>query len=75
MPDLLMTPVYEVLLFGGDDVPYGLFDLHIAYAEQLCRLADYAPTSVKYVRKLMKRLEDAGYVQHGLVPTTTHGSP
>jgi len=70
----LLTPVYDVLLRGTPDVPYGLYHLQLAYAEQLTRL-HYSPKSVKLVKKRLKRLADQGYVQADIKPTRDHGTP
>lgn len=74
MPDFLLTPVYDVLLRGTSDVPYGLYHLQLAYAEQLCRL-HYSENSIKLVKKRLKHLADHGYVQADIKPTRDHGTP
>jgi hypothetical protein len=74
MATFVWSAVYEAILFGKDDVPYGLYDLHIAFAEQICRLR-YEPTSLTYAKEKLLELKRAEYIQAGIVPTMTHGAP
>jgi Replication-relaxation len=62
-----ITPVYDILLHGSLDVPMGLFQLHLATAEQLCRL-HYKPGCIKAVKARLKDLAEHGYVQHDVIP-------
>lgn len=62
-----IRPVHDILLRGSLDVPIGLYQLHIATAEQLCRL-HYQPGCIKAVKARLKELEDHGYVQHDVIP-------
>ncbi len=69
-----MRPIYDTLLCGSKRLPVGLFQLHIATAEQLCRL-HYAPGSLKAVKRRLKVLVDEEYIQADIIPTRTHGTP
>ncbi len=62
-----ITPAYDVLLRGSLDMPIGLYHLHIATAEQLCRL-HYKMGSFKYVRELLRVLCEHHYVQFDAMP-------
>jgi Replication-relaxation len=64
----IMSGKYDKLLLGTHDVAMGLFQLHIATAEQLCR-SHYKPGCLKAVKARLKDLEDQGYVQHDVIPT------
>src|SRR5262249_51651364 len=63
-----MTPAYEILLRGSATVEMGLYHLHLATAEQLCRL-HYSPASLTLVKKRLKELVDAGYIQFDIQPS------
>lgn len=69
-----ITPVYDRLLRGDSLTPMGLYHLHIATAEQLCRL-HYSPTSIKAVKARLKDLSDHGYIQADTIPTRNYKSP
>ncbi|HVB24071.1 MAG TPA: replication-relaxation family protein [Ktedonobacteraceae bacterium] len=69
-----MTPVYDVLLRGNTDTNVGLFQLHLATAEQLCRL-HYRPGCLKTIKKRLKTLTDNGFIQADSVPTRQYKSP
>src|SRR6266567_9633025 len=69
-----ITPAYDVLLRGSEDMPIGLYHLHIASAEQLCRL-HYAKGSLKAVKAKLRLLADNGYVQIDELPTRRLRSP
>ncbi len=62
-----MRPIYDVLLRGDDQVGVGLHQLNLATAEQLCRL-HYSPGSIKTVKRRLKAMADAGYVQADAIP-------
>lgn len=74
MSDFMMTPKYELLLRGTDELPYGLYQLQLATAEQLCRL-HYKPGTLTTVKAHLKTLADHGYVQPDKVPTRNYSSP
>lgn len=63
-----ITPVYDRLLRGWEDMPVGMYHLHIATADQLCRLQGYSPKSVKLIKTRLHDLADHGYVQMDSVP-------
>ncbi len=63
-----ITPASDQLLRGSTDMPVGLYQLHIATAEQLTRL-HYSPKSIKWVLKHLKALTDNGYVLADVKPT------
>jgi Replication-relaxation len=69
-----ITPVLDKLLRGTLDMPLGLFQLHTATAEQLCRL-HYKPGCIKAVKARLKDLADHGYVQHDVVPSKQFRTP
>lgn len=70
----VVTPVYDVLLRGTSDMPIGLYHLHTATAEQLCRL-HYSPGTIKTVKARLLTLSDHGYVQSDNIPTKRFRSP
>ena len=70
----IVTPVYDLLLRGGQDMPIGLYHLHLATAEQLTRL-HYKPGMLKTVKKRLKVLVDNGYIQADCIPTKRFKSP
>ncbi|HEY6542704.1 MAG TPA: replication-relaxation family protein [Ktedonobacteraceae bacterium] len=63
-----ITPAIDKLLRGSEDMPVGLYQLHIATIEQLTRL-HYSTKSSKWVGKHLKALADNGYVQADMKPT------
>ncbi len=69
-----VTPIYDVLLRGNTDIGVGLYQLHLATAEQLTRL-HYSPGTLKTVKQRLKTLTDNGYVQADSVPTRQYKSP
>lgn len=74
MKPFQITPVYDRLLRGSEDMPMGLYQLHLATAEQLCRL-HYSPKSIKWVKAKLKVLADNGFVQADSIPTKFFKSP
>ena len=48
-----ITPAYDILLRGSESVPVGLYQLHMATAEQLCRL-HYSMGSIKAVKAKLR---------------------
>jgi Replication-relaxation len=62
-----ITPPYDVLLRGSPDMPIGLYHLHMASAEQLCRL-HHKMGSFKYVREMLRVLCEHKYVQLDATP-------
>ncbi|SRR5579875_223257 len=69
-----ITPVYERLLIGDQNMPLGLYHFHLMTAAQLTRL-HYSEGSVKHVKALLKVLVDHGYVQEDWTPTRLLRSP
>src|SRR5712692_4635857 len=69
-----ITPAYDILLRGSEEMPIGLYHLHMATAEQLCRL-HYSMKSVKAVKAKLRLLADNGYVQIDELPTKRLRSP
>src|SRR5579863_7790094 len=69
-----ITPPYDVLLRGSQEMPIGLYHLHMASAEQLCRL-HYSPGSFKAVREKLRILCEHKYVQFDAIPTKFTRSP
>lgn len=69
-----ITPPYDVLLRGSEDMPIGLYHLHLATAEQLCRL-HHSMGSIKYVRAQLCTLCEHKYVQFDAMPTKFTRSP
>lgn len=70
----VIMPIYDILLHGSLDMPLGLFQLHHAAAEQLCRL-HYKPGCIKSVKARLKTLADHGYVQHDVIPSKAFRKP
>src|SRR5438105_751396 len=62
-----ITPPYDILLRGSQDMPIGLYHLHMARAEQLCRL-HYSDGSFKHVREMLRILCEHKYVQFDAMP-------
>ncbi len=69
-----LTPAYDILLKGTQEMPIGLYHLHLATAEQLCRL-HYSMGSIKAVKAKLRQLCDHGYVQYDAMPTKFTRSP
>lgn len=69
-----MRPIYDILLYGTAHMRVGLYQLHIATAEQLTRL-HYSPNSIKLVKQRLKVLADHGYIQPDAIPTKRFKSP
>jgi len=74
MPPFVVTPVYDLLLKGTADMPIGLYHLHMATAEQLCRL-HYSMGSLTTIKARLKTLADNGYIQHDIIPTKQKEAP
>ena len=74
MQPFSVTPIYDVLLRGSQDIPIGLYHLHLAKAEQLCRL-HYSPGSIKAIKARLRTLVDEHYVQFDAIPTKFFRSP
>lgn len=55
------------MLRGSQEMPVGLYHLHIATADQLCRL-HYSPGSFKAVREKLRILCEHKYVQFDAIP-------
>lgn len=70
----MIRPTHDRLLRGNDEMPIGLYHLHLATAEQLCHL-HYSPNSVKRVATLLRELTKNGYVQFDVAPTRFYRSP
>jgi hypothetical protein len=69
-----ITPVHDLLLRGNQEMPIGLYQLHLATTEQLTRL-HYKPGMLKTVSKRLKLLVDNGYIQADCIPTKLFKSP
>jgi hypothetical protein len=69
-----ITAVHDKLLRGDQDMPIGLYHLHLATTEQLTRL-HYRPGMHKTVLKRLKVLTDHGYIQADSIPTKLFKSP
>ncbi len=69
-----ITPAYDILLRGSEQMPIGLYHLHMATAEQLCRL-HYSMGSIKAVKAKLRTLIDHGYVEYDAMPTKFTRSP
>src|SRR2546430_295355 len=69
-----ITPVHDLLLRGSQEMPIGLYHLHLATTEQLTRL-HYKPGMLKTVSKRLKVLVDNGFVQADCTPTKLFKSP
>ena len=66
--DFRLSPVYDVLLRGREELPVGLYHLQLATAEQLTRL-HYSPGSIKTVKARLKTLADNNYIVADSIPT------
>lgn len=73
-PSFRITPIYDVLLRGSEQTPVGLYHLHLATAEQLCRL-HYSPGSIKAIKARLKVLTDNGFIQADTIPTKYYRAP
>jgi hypothetical protein len=62
-----ITPIYDKLLRGSEELPIGLYHLHLLTAAQLTRL-HYSMGSYKAIRQRLKVLADYGYVVIDAVP-------
>jgi DNA-binding PadR family transcriptional regulator len=69
-----VTPVYDLLLRGTQALPVGLSQLHLATADQLCRL-HYKPGCITTVKARLKDLTDQGFIQADAIPTKRARSP
>jgi hypothetical protein len=74
MSEFRMRPIYDVLLYGTDEVRMGIYQLYLVTAEQLTRL-HYSPGSLKAVKRRLKVLVDNGYIQADAIPTKFFKSP
>jgi hypothetical protein len=70
----VITPAYDVLLRGSETLLIGLYHLHLASAEQLCRL-HYSKGTLKAVKAKLRTLCEHGYVQIDELPTKRVRSP
>ena len=66
-----ITPVYDLLLRGSPEMPIGLYHLHLATADQLCRLY-YRAGMLTTVKTRLKALADHGYIQADATPIKHH---
>jgi len=73
-PFVCIAPPYDVLLHGSQEMPIGLYHLHMATALQLCRL-HHSPGSYKAVREKMRVLCEHKYIQFDAIPTKLTRSP
>lgn len=69
-----ITPVYDLLLRGSTATPVGLYHLHMATADQLCRL-HYKAGSINKVKARLKDLTDHGFIQADAQPTKKGNGP
>lgn len=69
-----LTPQHDRLLRGSTQIPLGLYQLHLATADQLTRL-HYRPTSINWVKAQLKQLVTHGYVQAAKKPVVDGHSP
>jgi len=63
---LRMTPEFDCLLRGSDELPLGILQLHWVTAEQLRAL--HYRKSLTHVKELLKKLCDEGYAQYDAYP-------
>jgi len=73
-PAFRISPVYDLLLRGTTAVPYGLYHLQLATADQLTRLY-YRAGTLTTVKARLKDLTDHGYIQADTIPTKRARSP
>ena len=73
-PPFRLTPAHDRLLRGSTTTPVGMYQLHLATADQLCRL-HYRAGSLTHVKEQLKALADHGYTLAGTIPTTSSGVP
>ena len=65
-----ITKPYSMLLMGdGEMVPYGLYHVGMARADQLCQLLGYSPKSITLVKARLKELVDHHYLREDWTPT------
>jgi len=69
-----ITPVHDLLLRGSQDMPIGLYHLHLATAEQLTRL-HYKPGMLKTVQKRLKTLTTFDFIQADWKPSKRMKEP
>ena len=62
-----ITPTYDKLLRGSEELPVGLYHLHLLTAAQLTRL-HYSMGSYKTICQRLKTLADEGYITIDAVP-------
>ena len=62
-----ITPILDKLLRGDEQMPVGIYHLHLLTAAQLTRL-HYSPGSYKTVRQRLRVLADEGYVMIDAIP-------
>src|SRR5947207_3892619 len=72
-----ITPALAILLHGTPEMPYGLLQLQMASALQLCLLFHWTEKmgSLKYVKAQLHTLVLAGYVEVDGIPTKLGNSP
>lgn len=69
-PFVGITKPYSMLLLGdGETVPYGLYHVGMARADQLCQLLGYSPKSITLVKARLKELVDHHYLREDWTPT------
>lgn len=65
-----ITKPYSMLLLGdGEAVPYGLYHVGMARADQLCQLLGYSLNSIKLIKARLKDLVDHHYLREDWTPT------
>jgi DNA-binding transcriptional ArsR family regulator len=69
-----ITPIYDKLLRGDEQMPVGLYHLHLLTVAQLTRL-HYSMGSYKAIRQRLKVLADNGYVTIDAIPEKFHRGP
>jgi hypothetical protein len=70
----MITPVLDKLLRGDEQMPVGLYHLHLATAAQLTRL-HYSIGSYKTIRQRLHDLAEAGYIVIDAIPEKFHRGP
>jgi Replication-relaxation len=71
----IITPIYEKLLRGDEQMQVGLYHLHLLTAAQLTRLHNYSMGSYKAIRQRLRVLADNGYVVIDAIPEKFHRGP
>jgi len=66
-PFTTITPIFDKLMRGDEQMPVGLYHLHLLTAAQLTRL-HYSMGSYKAIRQRLRVLADNGYVVIDAVP-------